>query len=225
LGNVDLAQKLASELLVTKGDLAIVLEKLAWINIIKGHEHTARVYLNSLKKDLIYRDRADSMLAGLENGFRSEEATYIRQINSYIRSNDDGRLDRESIEEMLTGLVEHNPRNRMAFEYLMACYLLAGQLDKIAANIERLEALGYPDIPALYEEAMLIYHGSRRQPLNLNRLNISHGAIGRYQRFIRLNNSMRAHNRHVVLQHLLREFGTSYFFYYQFTVVRLAADG
>ncbi|MFB0555641.1 MAG: DUF6057 family protein [Phycisphaerae bacterium] len=217
LGNVDYAEKLASEFLVIEGESGIILEKLAWINIIKGQEATARIYLNALKKDLIYRDRAESMLSGLESGFEQDIASYIKRVNSYIRTNGGARLYEESIEEMLTGLLRQNPDNRMAFEYLMACYLLAGQLDNIAANIGRLDQLGYQDVPTLYEEAMLIYFGLRGRELDLNKLNIKRETIERYRRFLQLYNSMQAHNRQVVLQHLIREFGTSYFFYYKFT--------
>jgi len=222
LGNVDYAEKLASEFLVIKGESGIVLEKLAWINIIKGQESTARIYLNALKKDLIYHNRARSILGSLNSGFEPDEAAYIRQVNSYIRRDGDGRLYKESIEEMLTGLLKHNPNNRMAFEYLMAFYLLAGQLDRIAANMGRLDHLGYQDVPTLYEEAMLIYYGLRGRQLDLNKLNIKRETIERYERFVRICNSMEAHNRQVVLQRLIREFGTSYFFYYKFTASRLA---
>jgi len=221
LGNVDNAEKLASEFLVDKGHAGIILEKLAWINIIKEQECTARIYLNALKKDLIYGDRADSMLSSLKSGFGPDEAAYIRRVNSYIRKNGNARLNKESIGEMLTGLLRHNPGNRMAFEYLMACYLLAGQLDKIAENIGRLNHLGYQDVPTLYEEAMLIYYGARGLKLNLNELNIKRETIERYKRFVQLCNSMKAQNRQAVLQRLIGEFGASYFFYYyKFTTSR-----
>ncbi len=214
IGNINFAEKLACEFLVEKGNAGVILEKLAWINIIKGNEDTARIYLNALKKDLIYRDRADTMLSGLTNGFEPDQAAYISRINSCIRKNGNPRLYKESIEEMFTGLLGHNPGNNMAFEYLMAFYLLAGQLDKIAENIEHLDRLGYRDIPTLYEEAMLIYLGQRKMRLDLSKLNIKRRTIERYKRFVQLCNSMQAHNRQVILQQLMREFGTSYFFYY-----------
>ena len=223
MGNVDYAEKLASEFLVEKGNAGVILEKLAWINIIKEQESAARIYLNALKKDLIYRDRAASMLSSLNSGFEPDEAAYIQRVNSYIRRNGNARLNKESVEEMLTGLIEHNPGNKMAFEYLMACYLFACQLDKIAENIGRLNHLGYQDVPTLYEEAMLIYYGSRGRKLNLNELNIKRETIERYKRFVQLCNSMQAQNRQVVLQRLIGEFGTSYFFYYyKFMTSRLA---
>ena len=214
LGNVDYEEKMGSEFLVEKGHAGIILEKLAWINIIKEQQSTARIYLNALKKDLIYRNRANSMLNSLESGFEPDQAAYIRRNNSYIRSNGNPRLNKESIEEMLTGLLEHNPSNKMAFEYLMACYLFAGQLDKIAENIGRLNHLGYQDVPTLYEEAMLIYYGARGQKLNLKELNIKRETIERYKRFVQLCNTMKTQNQQVALQRMMGEFGTSYFFYY-----------
>ena len=220
LGNVDYAEKLASEFLVDKGSTGIILEKVAWINIIKEQESTARIYLNALKKDLIYRDRANSMLDSLDSGFMPEKAAYIHRINSYIRSNGNPRLNRESIEQMLTGLLEHNPGNKMAFEYLMACYLLAGQLDRIQENIGRLNQLGYHDVPTLYEEAMLIYYGSRRQKLDLNKLKIKRQTMERYKRFIQLCNSTQTQNRQDAHQRLMAEFGTSYLFYYYKLTIR-----
>jgi len=48
LGQVNIAERLATEILAVKGHFAIVIEKLAWINIIKGQTRTARIYLNAL---------------------------------------------------------------------------------------------------------------------------------------------------------------------------------
>jgi hypothetical protein len=220
LGNVDLAEKLASEFLVAKGHLPRVLEKLAWINIVKGQEDTAWVYLQTLKKDLIYRRRAEALLKGLDRGFGPAEAAEIRRVNSCIRRQESGRLNQESIEEMLTGLLEQNPHNRMAFEYLMACYLLAGRVDKVTANVKYLAGFGYREIPTLYEEAMLICYAAQRRPLDPDNPVVSRRTIERYERFVQLNNSLRTYNPEPVVQQLTREFGTSYFFYYRFTISR-----
>jgi len=222
LGNMNYAEKLAAEFLAAEGRLGMVLEKLAWINIIKGQEDTARIYLNGLKKDLIYRDKADSMLDGLTNGFEESRAATIQRIGSYIRRDENPRLYTESIEEMLTGLLKQNPNNRMAFEYLMACYLLAGDFKNMAVNLRGLADLGYQEIPTLYEEAMLIHQGMSGQKPDLGILKIKPGTMERYNRFVRVYNSMQPLNRQAVLQQLIREFGTSYFFYYRFTISKPA---
>jgi SpoVK/Ycf46/Vps4 family AAA+-type ATPase len=104
----------------------------------------------------------------------------------------------------------------MAFEYLMACYLLTGQVDKIAANMEHLKEFDYDGIPTLYEEAMLIYIGSQGRKIDLSKSNIRRETFDRYVRFVQLKNSMRLENRQVVLTRLISEFGSSYFFYFTF---------
>jgi len=126
---------------------------------------------------------------------------------------------KDSIEVMLTGLLQRNRRNKMAFEYLMACYLLTGQADKVVANMERLGELGYQEIPVLYEEALLIYLDSQKRKVDLSTLNLRPETIQRYVKFVQLRNSVQPHNRQAVLQRLIIEFGHSYFFYFTFGCV------
>lgn len=214
LGHINMAEKLASEVLTTKGPLGIALEELGWISIIKGHPGTARVYLEALKKDLIYRRRAESLLRGLDSGFPPDQAAYIDTIRSCMHDETAGVTGREPVDETLAALLAHNPRNKMAFEYLMACYLLTGRVDKIVENVERLHDLGYQKIPTLYEEAILIHYGSQRQQVDLAKFTISQEAVQRYETFMRIANAMQPQNYQAALNRLIRDFGTSYFFYY-----------
>ena len=128
----------------------------------------------------------------------------------------------EPVDETLAALLKHNPHNKMAFEYLMACYLLTGQVDKIVANMGRLRDLGYQGIPTLYQEAILIHFGSQGRPVDLAKFNISPETLRRYETFVQLRNAMESQDRQAVLNRLIRDFGTSYFFYYTFGRVGLA---
>ncbi len=216
LGCVNRAEKLASEILVVKKHLGTIAEKMAWVNIIKGQNHTARIYLNALKKDLIYGPTADALLNALDGGFTPDEKAYIDRIRSYMyEEGHPGTFD-ESVEQMLMGLLARNPRNKMAFEYLMACYLLAREVGKIAANMTRLREFGYGAIPTLYEEAILIYLGSQGRKADLSGFNIRPETVDRYTRFVKIRNSVRPNNRQAVLNSLITEFGNSYFFYCTF---------
>jgi hypothetical protein len=221
LGHVNMAQKLASELLTTEDHLGAALEELGWISIIKGQPSTARVYLKALERDLICRGRAESLLRGLDSGFTPDQAAYIDRIRSYLRDEMAPVTGAEPVDQTLAALLEHNPHNKMAFEYLMACYLLTGRVDKIVENMERLPGLGYPAIPTLYEEAILIYYGSRQQAVDLAKFNVSPETLHRYEAFTQIRNSMGPQNSQAVLNRLIRDFGTSYFFYYCFGRVGL----
>ncbi len=221
LGRVNMAEKLASEILAAKNHSPVVVEKLAWINIIKGQNQTARIYLNALKKDLIWRKTAGDLLNALDGGMTPEQAIYVDNIRSYMHGEGYPGIEDKSAEQVLTGLLAHNPRNKMAFEYLMACYLLEGRVDKIVANAERLGAFAYPGIPTLYEEAMIIYFGSQGRQIDLNKFNIRRKTIDRYMKFVQIRNSMQPNNRQTVLNRLITEFGDSYFFYCTFGRVGL----
>jgi hypothetical protein len=221
LGHVNMAEKLASEILSTKGHFGVALEELGWISIIKGHPGTACVYLEALKKDPLLRGRAESLLRGLDQGFTPEQAAYMDRIRSCMRDETTAVTSGEPVDHTLAALLEHNPRNRMAFEYLMACYLFTGRVDKIVENMGRLPDLGYQRIPTLYEEAILIYHGSQMQSVDLARFNISPETLRRYETFAQISNAMQPQNRQAVLNLLIRQFGTSYFFYYSFGRVGL----
>jgi hypothetical protein len=221
LGQVNIAERLASEILATKGHFGIVIEKLAWINIIKGQTDTARIYLNALKKDLLYRRTAEKLLIALDKGFTPEQAAYVDRIRSNMFEAGHAGTSKDAIDQILIELLTHNPRNRMAFEYLMVCYLLTGQVDKIALNMEWSGELGYQEIPTLYEEAILIYFGSQGKKVDLNKFNIKRETFERYAKFVQLRNAMRGHNRQAVLGRLIGEFGSSYFFYFTFGRVGL----
>jgi len=120
-----------------------------------------------------------------------------------------------SVEEDLLALLEVNPRNRMAFEYLMAVYLLDGRLDRVAENIHRLDDLGYEGLPRHYAEALAMYvaHGHRlRLPETRP---IGHDTFQQLGRIIRqLNAAAEAgRSRREALMSLENEFGDTYFFY------------
>ncbi|MBN1510138.1 MAG: hypothetical protein JW955_25045, partial [Sedimentisphaerales bacterium] len=221
LGHVNMAEKLASELVTTKGHLGMAIEELGWISIVKGHPDTARVYLNALKKEPIYRREAASLLHGLDSGFPPDQAAYIDRIRSYMVDETAGVTGSEPVDETLATLLAHNPHNRMAFEYLMACYLLTGRVDKIVQNADRLRDLGYRKIPTLYEEALVIHFGAQRQQVDLARYNISEETLHRYETFAQIANAMQPQNQQAVFNRLVRDFGTSYFFYYTFGRVGL----
>jgi len=223
LGQVNRAEIEASELLAVKSHSGIALEKLAWINIFKRQTDTARIYLNALKKDLVFRDTADALLSSLNNDFAPYQAAYIDKIRSYMHEEEKPviGIGKEPIDEILLGLLEQNPRNQMAFEYLMAFYLLTGRADKVVENIERLNDLGYKGIPTLYEEAILIYFGFQGQQVNLNKFKIRRETIQRYMKFVQLRKAMQTVNRQAVFNRLIQEFGSTYFFYFSFGQVGL----
>lgn len=221
LGHANMAQKLASELLATKDHLGVALETLGQVSLVKGQPDTARVYLNALRRDPIRREVAKSWLNDLNGGLSPDRAARIDRLRSCMPDDPLAVAAAEPLERTLAKLLEQNPRNRMAFEYLMACYLLTGKVDKIVKNLHRLDELGYRATPTLYEEAALIHYGSQKQKPDLGRIKISRETIQRYQRFVQIRGSVKPQSQQATFNLLIREFGTSYFFYFAFGSVGL----
>ena len=221
LGHANMAQKFASELLATKDHLGSVLETLGQISLVKGQPDTARIYLNALKRDPIRHGTAEPWLNDLDGGLSPDRAAYIERIRSCMPDDPLAVAAAEPLERTLAKLLERNPRNKMAFEYLMACYLLTGKLEKVSENLHRLDELGYRATPTLYEEAVLIHYAAQRQKPDMGSLSISPETIRRYQRFVQIRASMTPQNQQATFNLLIREFGTSYFFYFAFGSVGL----
>ena len=194
---------------------------MGWLHVIKGHPATARVYWGALKRNLVYRRQAESLLRGLDHGFGPEQAAYIDRIRSFRRDDAATVTMGETLDQTLAALLARNPRNKMAFEYLMACYLVTGQLDKIAANVGRLRDFGYPGIPTLYEEAILIHYGLQGGTIDLAQFNINPQTLQRYEAFVRASSALPGQDQQAAFNDLIRNFGTSYFFYYSFGRVGL----
>jgi len=114
--------------------------------------------------------------------------------------------------DMLLFLLQKNKQNHMAFEYLMASYLVTAQLDKLVQNLDRLDDFDYPHIPKLYEEAILIYVYQTEKSVLLN------GSWGSPELRQRLDNFIRIYDRYernkqAAFDELVKNYGNSYFFY------------
>jgi hypothetical protein len=215
LGEINTAERLASELLVGQGNLGVVLDRLAMIHLVKGDRETARVYLTAMKGDLVYRSRAKALLKALDQGFGPAESASLSKARSLMRM--DAGCTGDVVDVRLAALLDRNPQNKMAFEYLMACYLLTGRLDKFMANMDRLGQFGYPDIPAHYEEAILLYHGMQGgRPLDTRRFPVRQEGLQRYGDFVRITGSGPPGGLQSVLASLGRDLKESYYFYFAF---------
>jgi hypothetical protein len=219
LGEINTAERLASELLVSQGNLGVVLDRLAMIHLVKGDIETARVYLTAMKGDLVYGGRSKALLKALDRGFTPEQAAHIEKARGLMRM--DAGCTGDVVDVRLAALLDRNPQNKMAFEYLMACYLLTGRLDKAMANMDRLGQFGYPDVPAHYEEAILLYHGMQGgRPLDTRRFPVGQEGLQRYGDFVRITNAGPPGSRQPMLDSLGRDLRESYYFYFAFQCPR-----
>jgi len=152
------AEHCAFESLVAsqKGINVKVSQRLALTNIARRDSATADKYLRYLDNSLFYRKWARQQRANLASAM-SDSTFHIpgTPIPAHCK---DFFIPYEVPEYTLLMLLESNPKNRMAFEYLTAYCMLERDLKKVQWCMDHYYAnFNYPAIPTHYEEALLLY--------------------------------------------------------------------
>ena len=103
----------------------------------------------------------------------------------------------------------------MAFEYMMGYWLLDGQHDRVAENINLLDNFDYPKghIPRHYAEAILLYRAIEGKKVNLAGREIDAGTIERFRDFLRLRQNYKHDQRSGAIA-LFSGFRDTYYYYY-----------
>jgi len=214
LGRVNEAEAVAHEAWNLIGRRPHILRTLALINAVKGNVQAARAFLEALRRDVVYGRRTAATLGRIETDpsfSADEDVQRLRAVR--VKADAGGYFTRE---ELLTQLLATNARNHMAFEYVVAYYLLTRQLDKFASVITYLDRFGYRQIPRHCEEAMLLYAATTGQEIEMAGFRIRPAAIAGFAEF-----------RQILARHkddleaarlaLRRDYGCSYWFYYVFS--------
>ena len=132
LGMVNVAQRTvfeAQEAILDFQKSGRCYKRLAQTNLINGQYEVARKYLLALQKTLFYRDWANEtlMLLGNEKAIANHpEYGHLRQY-AYDA---DFYFGDHVTPEMLESLYFHNTDNRLAYQYLLAYYLLTGDRER-----------------------------------------------------------------------------------------------
>jgi len=216
LGALNLAEMNLTECLERNGQRPMILQRLALINMAKGNLDSARVYLNALSRTLFYSDWANRYLAKLKSDPDLSTDERIQYLRAVMLKKDHG-FTVYGHDKVLVDLLEANRQNRMAFEYLMAWYLLSKQLDKIVLNIGRLKEFNYAAIPPLYEEAVLLYIMGRKENVELYGYQISTESRRRVKGFFDIYNRHMGNIR-TAFNELAVNYGNSFLFYHLYGI-------
>ena len=138
LGMINVAQRTvfeAQEAILDFQKSARCYKRLAQTNLINGDYEVARKYLHALQKTLFYSDWANETLALLGN----EKAIANHPEYGHLRKfayNEDFYFSDHVTPEMLESLYYKNRDNRLAYEYLIAYYMLTGDRDRYAKFLQ-----------------------------------------------------------------------------------------
>lgn len=212
LGHVNEAQHWACEAIAVKGYTPSNLQRLVQTSILKGEYQIASKCINMLNKTLFYRDWAKHYQRYIKNKTLLNEDKELQGIYSLMPKTDFIVKAEFPIEE-LESLLKSNKSNKMAYEYLMAHYLLKRNVKKFISHLEDLSNYGYDKIPRHYEEALLAYLSQpKHEPVRLKNYKIDDKTIKDFEELLIILRSYRG-NKKAAYSAIMARFGNTYWAY------------
>jgi len=220
LGRVNMAQHWGHMAQETHGESPPLLKLLVKVSVLKRRIPLARTYLRALAKHLLWRGWAREQLRRLETDPLMTSDREIAYLRSVMVSEDYryGGFGGVTWTQFLTQPLQTNPRNRMAFEYLMMYFMLAKRPDLVVSYIRRLDDFNDVGIPRHWEEAILVH--ARTHPdvkVDLGGRQVSPETVERFRGFLRdvLDYERSSGTeKEAASDTLARRWGDTYFFYF-----------
>ncbi len=155
LGHLNESQHWIFESVSGWGYTSYDLQKLALINLAKDEIEVARMCLNLLIKTILFKDWAEYYLQIIDSRIMlSNDAELYKIRNRMVRN--EFIINYVNPELDLVAILDGGQPNKMAFDYLMAYYLITHQLDRFFYYYKRIYDY-YDNIPIHYSEALLLY--------------------------------------------------------------------
>jgi hypothetical protein len=217
LGFTNEAFRWAFEAMEVKGLNPRSLKRLVNTSLINRHYEIAGKYLNFLDQTLFYRAWAKVQRQLISDTILIQEQEELVEKRNLLLTKD-FITDINTSNIGLDRLLIAHPDNRMAFEYLMASFLLTKNLEAFADNIYRLKYLGYKKIPKHYEEALILYMGLTKKDVVPAGYRISNATRDNFHEYARTFAANR-YSMDKAARALSGEFGNTFWYYMQFTEV------
>jgi hypothetical protein len=211
LGLVNDAEHMACEALVLEGPRPDLLRLLAHINLVMDRPRAAQVFLNVLNLIPFQGERANDAWPTMDMQPAMAERTTSASIRAAGLTND-VLHDGLPVGRLLEVLLASRPTNQMAFEYLMADYLLNLDLKAVVEHLRLLDNFNYARIPQPYEEALLLFQELAGVKVELKGRAIRADNDQRFRQFKAAASEWDGQAEGPVV--LSARFGDTYWFYY-----------
>jgi hypothetical protein len=216
LGMIPEAEHCAFEALVAspKEPNAQTLRRLALTNIARGDSATADLYLGHFDRSLAYRKWAKQQRAHLAS-YMADSTFQIPGVPTPRRYHD-FFIHYNYPDYSLLMLLQSDPTHQLAFEYLMAYYMLQKDIVLIKQCMDKFYGnFGYTQIPVHYEEALVVYQNSMQDGAELyTQYPVSNATRNRFAQYIQAFKAAQGSKRNQ--ERLQAQFGNTYWYYVHF---------
>jgi hypothetical protein len=214
LGRVNDSQRWAHEALAIEGETPRVLERIAVNYVLSGNVDAARTFVRALERVPFQAERARQFLGALDRDPSMRSDPLVARIRPLMLRKD--YVGDWSTEQILQQCLEADPSNRMAFEYLLAHYLLTSDLKGIASLAPRLKEF-YRSLPTHVQEALLgIRNETGSFPPGTDASAIDSQIALRFSNFLQVFARHQNARPEQTWEALAPEFGATWWFFYIF---------
>ncbi|MBW6501622.1 MAG: hypothetical protein K0B05_09540 [Bacteroidales bacterium] len=198
-----------------------LMKRLVEINVVNREYGVAEKYINILAKTMFHRRWAEARRLLLYNEEECEKTGWVSEKRTIIPAKDLLRKEGE-YRLILELLIESNPGNRMAVDYLLCFDLLDRNLPAFVDNLVKYyRSDARLSLPQVYQEGLLISIASgRNTPEDFNQYIFDPENIKRIAEYIRIYDAHGGDGRF-----LEKDFGNTYWFYYHFAVMKQEKKG
>lgn len=183
-------------------------KRLAETNLICGSYKVARKYLDALTKTIFYRQWAKETLALLDDEKAIENHKEYGRLRRMMHQNNIWFSDRET-PQMLGQLFMSNRSNRLAFEYLMASYLLERDLDSFVLCLDLGESMNYLQLPIIFQQALMLWWSRDHSAQEKMPQGVNQNIFAGMKQFYAL-----AQDKSINQSQVQTRFGNTYWYYY-----------
>jgi uncharacterized membrane protein len=222
IGLTNASQEYAFESMETIPNMsksARVIKRLAETNLINGQYKVSEKYLKILEKTIFYRKWAKNTLTVINNEEKiNNDSDWGEKRKFSVRN--DYFFHIKNIEAVLTRMVKEHPDNKIAFEYLMAYYMINKDMRNFINLIPAIEKMEYSKVPVSYQEAvMYIISLNNEDPITKSPPYVSQDTKLRMKAYADI------YNRYPdARERLEKRFAGTYWFYLHFKEVELSSN-
>ncbi len=212
LGFLNMAEHEIAESMEVFGPRPVLLKRLSTILLAKRDYSTATVYLNQLAATVFERSWANDYLTRLKSDPDMQNDSRIQYLRSVMTEKNYGYMLFQ-FNDVFMDLLAKNPKNKMAFEYMMAWNLLSGNIEKVVTSFHFMDNFDYKALPEYYQQAYLYYTSAMKRTLPLKGWQIDTEVLKRYNEIVNNFNLMRKGDERAY-NTLVSKYNHSYLIYF-----------
>ena len=190
------------------------MRRLVTTNIARRDSATAVKYMRFFERSFAYRSWAQEQRANLTSAMN--DTLYNIPDTPIPQRNDNFFMSYQQPDYVLLMLLQTNPEHRLAFEYLMAYYMLQKDIERVILCMNNFfENFDYADIPVHYEEALVVYKDLLKAGDEFYiQYPVSLATRERFDRYFQAYKAAQGNRRGI--EQLEKQFGNTYWFYVNF---------